>query len=355
MVCFNPQYIYLRKSYPIKKPDEEKLHQLNKPKWNYSKGYTQFQIPCGRCLGCRLDHANEWATRMYCELQEHKENECCFLTLTYNPKKVPLNKNGKMTLRKKDIQDFWKRLRKKYPELKIRYVVAGEYGPKNGRPHYHACVFGYRPKDLIIWKWQDGKNGKIPLYKSHELYHDGKKGIWGKGFVTIEDLNYNTACYTARYVQKKAGIKPEPIKWEWYEDENGKLKKKQVKTHKDKENEFIETSRRPGIGYEYWQNNKKLIKEMNGILVKTDDYKVKLKKIPRYFKKLWEQENWEEYHTKRYEYIKHAQETVQNLLNQISGDLNDNQKMKLINNRIMEKLNKNAKLLTRDRAETNPE
>ena len=66
------------------------------------------QIGCGRCEECRIAKANEWATRMTEEAKLHKEN--CFITLTYNNENPPKYKS----LIKKELQDFFKRLRKKY-------------------------------------------------------------------------------------------------------------------------------------------------------------------------------------------------------------------------------------------------
>ena len=87
------------------------------------------QIGCGRCEECRIAKANEWATRMTEEAKLHKEN--CFITLTYNNENLPKYKS----LVKKELQDFFKRLRKKYGNG-IRYYACGEYGPKGKRPHY---------------------------------------------------------------------------------------------------------------------------------------------------------------------------------------------------------------------------
>ena len=128
-------------------------------------------IPCGKCIGCRLDKANDWATRCTAEAKQWKTN--CFITLTYNDEKIPKNNS----LRKKDLKDFWKRLRyyhkgieKRYwkgkEEYPIRYFSCGEYGGQTGRPHYHAGIFNWKPTDLKLYKTniQGDK-----LYTSEEL------------------------------------------------------------------------------------------------------------------------------------------------------------------------------------------
>lgn len=333
MVCENPRYIYLRKSYPIKKPDEETLHRLNKPKFTYqsSKNYYQIQIPCGQCLGCKLDHANEWATRIYCEQKQWKNN--CVVMLSYNDPHLHFAKNGKTTLKKKDVQDFFKRLLKNEKgiqewinpqtlkqERPIRRFYCGEYGmngtraKSGGNPHYHAAIFNWTPNDLKFYKMS--KTG-YPMYKSKSL-----QKLWGHGLVVVQPLTYENACYIARYVQKKAGIAPKPRKYEQYQDIYGNWQKKIIKDKTIPEDEFIEMSTAPGIGRQYWEENKEKLKKQNGIYILIKD-KVKLKKLPRYFKKCWEKENFEEYHNARYKNIINAKELMKELINQIDININD--------------------------------
>lgn len=322
MTCSNPKYIYIRSHYPIDgNKTEENLKRLNKPSMEWHDGWTQVQVPCGHCLGCRLDHANEWATRAACEMKLWKKN--CFITFTYNneqengkPKNLPISKRGLMTLKRDDRVKFWKRFRKHETgnetwinpyngkeENPIRFLECGEYGPKGGRPHYHACIFNYWPDDAKFWKF-DKRGHK--LYKSKKI-----QKIWGKGFCTIEECNYKTACYVARYVQKKAGI--EPIKREKYTVEEVdkktgeiKLKTKYKKIETPEEQEFINMSRMPGIGRAYFEKKFEEIRRNYGIMIKVGS-EVKLKKIPRYFKKLWEKSNWLDYERCKYENNKIAQ------------------------------------------------
>jgi len=106
-------------------------------------------------MACRLNHAQDWSTRLLCE---HTYNQkAAFVTLTYMDSKLPVNhyydkvnkKNVLIpTLRKKDIQLWLKRLRKQFPERKIKYYLAGEYGEKEQRPHYHAIMFGLSINEL---------------------------------------------------------------------------------------------------------------------------------------------------------------------------------------------------------------
>lgn len=91
------------------------------------------ELPCGRCVGCRLRRANEWALRVMHEAKLHPAN--CFVTLTYRDEDLP--ENG--SLRHRDFQLFMKRLRKR---ADVRFYMCGEYGEQKLRPHYHACLFG---------------------------------------------------------------------------------------------------------------------------------------------------------------------------------------------------------------------
>lgn len=59
-------------------------------------------LPCGQCVGCRLERSRQWAVRCMNEAQMHKKN--CFVTLTY--------KEASKSLRYRDFQLFMKRLRK---------------------------------------------------------------------------------------------------------------------------------------------------------------------------------------------------------------------------------------------------
>ena len=247
------------------------------------------------------------------ELESKNWKKNCFITLTYNNPNLPHNENGKKTLKKKDLQDFLKRLRYYEKGIEtweltketnpIRYFACGEYGPKGGRPHYHLCIFNWIPDDLKIYKLNKYNQ---PIYKSKKLMK-----YWGKGFVTIEELNYNTANYVAQYTLKKAGLKPNKREYtgeteliEKIDERNGNVFEVthniQRKRISDIEEEFTCMSRAVGIGRQYWDKYKENIKNCGSILIKNDG-KVKAKPIPRYFKKLWENENWEEYYRFKYE------------------------------------------------------
>ena len=110
---------------------------------NYSKEFQTFQLPCGKCISCRLEYARQWAQRCVHEASMFENNS--FITLTYSEENLISDK-----LIYKDFQDFMKRLRSKNPHLEIGVFVTGEYGDQRKRPHWHALLFNYRPHDLTL-------------------------------------------------------------------------------------------------------------------------------------------------------------------------------------------------------------
>ena len=93
-------------------------------------------VPCGQCVGCRLEKSRQWAMRCVHEASLYDEN--CFITLTYDDEFLPVGGS----LDKGAFPRFMKRLRKKFEPRRIRFYHAGEYGDRFGRPHYHALLFG---------------------------------------------------------------------------------------------------------------------------------------------------------------------------------------------------------------------
>lgn len=125
--------------------------QVENPRFN---GQDKMQnVRCGKCENCLKTLVNDWSFRLEQEAKDHIYVH--FITLTYDPKYVPLSKNQLPTLCKEDVQKFWKRLRKRTGE-KIKYFVVGEYGSKSYRPHYHAIVFGVSEPRNFEKAWANG-------------------------------------------------------------------------------------------------------------------------------------------------------------------------------------------------------
>lgn len=57
-------------------------------------------IPCGQCIGCRLDRSRDWAIRCVCEADMYRKN--CFVTLTYD------EEHCDVSLHKAHLQKFFR-------------------------------------------------------------------------------------------------------------------------------------------------------------------------------------------------------------------------------------------------------
>lgn len=153
------------------------------------------QVPCGKCIGCKLEYSRQWAVRCMHEASLHEQN--CFVTITYDDTHLPYGG----TLVKEDLQKFQKRLNKwctSYIGQAPRFFQCGEYGETLGRPHYHLCLFGFDFYDKVRLK--ENERGEI-LYTSELLTK-----LWGRGEhdqQLIGDLTFESAAYVARYVTKK--------------------------------------------------------------------------------------------------------------------------------------------------------
>ena len=104
------------------------------------------ELPCGQCVGCRLERSRQWAIRCMHEASLYKDN--CYITLTYDEEHLPED----YSLHYDDFQRFMKRVRKRYTGKKIRFYMAGEYGENFGRPHFHACIFNLDFEDKYLWQ-----------------------------------------------------------------------------------------------------------------------------------------------------------------------------------------------------------
>ena len=100
------------------------------------QGLPGLEVPCGKCIGCRIAKRKEWSLRMLHELTYHPQSS--FITLTYDDYNSPSDnslKNGIYSYLSKDSE-------KKSRERRIKYFACGEYGGQTMRPHYHAILFG---------------------------------------------------------------------------------------------------------------------------------------------------------------------------------------------------------------------
>lgn len=237
-------------------------------------------VPCGQCVGCRLEYSRQWANRCMLELQYHDSS--FFVTLTYDDEHVPRSvyadpETGEafqsLTLSKRDFQLFMKRLRKAFPDDKIRFFMAGEYGSNTFRPHYHAIIFGLHLSDLRPYKRSEqGFTYYISDSLSRCWSDRSGKSI---GYAVVAPVTWETCAYTARYVMKKLNGSAA----EFYSSHNIVP-------------EFTLMSRKPGIAKQYFDDHPDLY-EFDMINITTPKGGRSFKP-PRYFDKLFDLENSDE-------------------------------------------------------------
>ena len=221
-------------------------------------------IPCGKCIGCRIDYKRSWADRLTYHSILNKENSY-FITLTYDDEHLHLLDHSPIydlySLNFDDMTSFIKKLRNKYRDCNIDYFYSGEYGDSFFRCHFHLIVFNLPLDDLEFWKLDD--QGQ-PVYTSETIHK-----LWQNGICSVSRFSWLNAAYTAGYVEKKldgrrmneytaVGLTPESCRM----------------------------SRRPGIAYDYYQLYHSDIWKNNGLSVSRNVNSSGKLGIPRYFRKL---------------------------------------------------------------------
>lgn len=188
-------------------------------------------LPCGQCIGCRLERSRRWAVRLMHEASLHEKNS--FLTLTYDDDHVP--EDGSLNV--KHFQDFMKRLRKS-SGAPLRFFHCGEYGEKRHRPHYHCILFG---EDFSA----DRELGKPTQSGDRQWHSPFLTKTWGMGAhdqQSIASVTFESCAYVARYCLKKVTNKQE------YTDSNGRVWPSKEAHYHGRKPEYVTMSRRPGIG-----------------------------------------------------------------------------------------------------------
>lgn len=235
--------------------------------FDVNKGFADqpMQVPCGKCIGCRLDKSSDWAARCYHETKMHKRS--CFLTLTYSDEE--LQKNG-WGLHRRHLKNFRKRFKhylKNTNQKDVLFFACGEYSPQKKRPHYHMIIFGYWPPDKKYYR--KNKRGD-KLYTSKTLDE-----IWGHGFVNFGTANEKTAGYVARYLVKKQYIG------------NNRSETKKVYQWMNLEEEFLSMTTQPPIGKSFWTKYRSEGKFKHDFMIING----RKHKPPRFYDKLEEQES----------------------------------------------------------------
>ncbi len=214
-------------------------------------------LPCGRCIGCRIDRSRQWAVRCVHEASLYEDNS--FITLTYAPDFLP--EGG--TLIKRHFQLFMKRLRK-IAKKKIRYYHCGEYGEELGRPHYHALLFGYDFPDKILWKEIRGNR----IFTSGLLDE-----TWGKGFCSVGAVSFQSAAYVARYILKKQLGRTAPAHYQTVDEVTGEIFNRLA--------EYTTMSLKPGIGSAWFDKFNSDVYPADYVVLQGKKFKT-----PRYYDKL---------------------------------------------------------------------
>lgn len=223
--------------------------------WGRDTGYLM-ELPCGKCIGCRWDRARAWKLR--CEHEAQLWDANVVVSLSYDDAHIP----SSLSLEYRDFQLFMKRLRKQLRGIQaradgrrpVRFFMCGEYGTITGRPHFHAILFN-------LWFSDQAKAGRY--YRSEQC-----EELWGNGMVWIDRVTPAVASYVAGYVSQK--------KMRWHLEDSvvdvstGELS--------DRAPEFVQMSRRPGIGADWYNRNSGDLFPFDRAISEGRAYKV-----PRYY------------------------------------------------------------------------
>ena len=281
MACYHPLTAYLSTHQTNYKTGKSFRRVAFKESDEHDR---QISLPCGQCVGCRLEKSRQWAMRCMHEAQLHEKN--CFITLTYNNENLP--QTGSLV--KSDFQKFLKRLRKSIAPAKLRYYMAGEYGTSFGRPHFHACIFGHDFHDKKLFKRTP--SGSL-IYTSENL-----AALWPYGYSSIGDVTFESAAYVARYIMQKYNGQME---------ENKHITKDEHYTYCDLETgelikllpEYNNMSLKPGIGAEWYKKYRSDVYPHDYVVVNG-----KRVKPPKYYDKQYKND-----YPYEYEELLHKRET----------------------------------------------
>lgn len=190
----------------------------------------QVHVPCHLCWQCRADRVGNWVGKCLAEAQTSAAVD--FVTLTYcdvhSPQaswvKEPVEEERYKTLHYEDVQKYLKRIRK--AGHKVRYVVAGEYGERKGRAHWHILLF-----------WQDGRPARMKKQQAKRndpdyIYgNEWQDEFWHHGHVNYQKFDEVAARYVCKYL----------LKWDTFKEKTRKT--------------CFRYSARPGIGFRWICDN----------------------------------------------------------------------------------------------------
>jgi hypothetical protein len=186
MACFSPLKAY--RAAAVNSSGRRSLV------WDVRKAISPVavSIPCGQCVGCRLERVRQWAVRCTHEASLYDDN--IFVTITYDNDHLPEGRSLSLD----DYQLFLKRVRDYSVRARgrsFRFFGCGEYGDIDARPHYHILFFDFDFSDKTYWR--RAENGER-IYRSERL-----ERLWPFGMSEIGSVTFNSAAYVAGYVMKK--------------------------------------------------------------------------------------------------------------------------------------------------------
>nr|QJB19245.1 MAG: replication initiator protein [Microvirus sp.] len=287
------------------------------------------KVGCGHCIPCHLKYCNQWQFRFHIHGIQNPVFHC--VTFTYDNHHLPYitadNDKKYMTLVRAHASNYFKTLRnatkkrhKKTPDLipKISYMIAGEYGDKFKRPHYHAIIFNAHTDDIIT-SWKHGKihfgatdlnntlnyalkytlksrTWKTQKNQSYERpFVNFSKGIGEslirRGNRTIECIDTETGEITEKIYKNYISILPEQIQFNnititlprYYADKIGQkidtetLKNKAIEKYY-KIDEYLEKSNKTrkewNKEYHYWKSHLQKDQLYNNEILSQDPYQL---------------------------------------------------------------------------------
>lgn len=156
-------------------------------------------VSCRRCWQCLQNRLNDLTGR--CVAEAETSDQAFSITLTYagdTPKAV--------VFCYRDVQLFMKRLRE--AGYNARYIVAGEYGGKNGRVHWHLVLF-LKGKLLEIVDYDnrtDDWQVVLPRFsrdpKARIQWTPWSNDDENRGFVYVQQPDYGGFRYALKYALK---------------------------------------------------------------------------------------------------------------------------------------------------------
>lgn len=159
--------------------------KVDNPNFGQDGQPAKIPVGCGKCPYCLQRRSNNWVFR--CMQHAKTARSAIWCTLTYS--QPPLDDNNMMTLRKRDPQNFFKRLRDRTGTKDIKYYLCGEYGDNTERPHFHAVIFNASAEDIeACW------TGFREVLSTGEFVQ--------LGICDFDEVNENTVMYTAKYMNK---------------------------------------------------------------------------------------------------------------------------------------------------------